>query len=95
MMTARLSIERRDEAGNVRTETFEVPFEAGQSVLDGLAREDLEPVPSVVPSIHDQLVRLGDDAVLAAGHTAQYFLVRADAEKADIQVVGFRRQVKR
>ena len=33
---ARLIIDRRDEAGGVRRETFEVPFEAGQSVLDGL-----------------------------------------------------------
>ena len=33
---ARLSIERRDAAGTVRSETFEVPFEPGQSVLDGL-----------------------------------------------------------
>ena len=33
---ARLTIERRDAAGNVHPETFEVPFEPGQSVLDGL-----------------------------------------------------------
>lgn len=34
--TASLLIERRDTAGAVRTERFEVPFEPGQSVLDGL-----------------------------------------------------------
>ncbi len=34
--TARLTIERRDESGAVKPESFEVPFEPGQSVLDGL-----------------------------------------------------------
>ena len=34
--TARLKIDRRDAAGVVRAETFDVPFEPGQSVLDGL-----------------------------------------------------------
>lgn len=34
--TARLTIERRDAAGAIAPETFEVPFEPGQSVLDGL-----------------------------------------------------------
>ena len=33
---ARLLIERRDDSGAIRTEPFEVPFESGQSVLDGL-----------------------------------------------------------
>ncbi len=36
METAILEIERREAGGAVRVETFEVPFEAGQSVLDGL-----------------------------------------------------------
>jgi succinate dehydrogenase/fumarate reductase-like Fe-S protein len=34
--TARLTIERRVLGGAVRRDTFDVPFEAGQSVLDGL-----------------------------------------------------------
>jgi len=34
--TARLTIERGDSGGLSRRETFEVPFEPGQSVLDGL-----------------------------------------------------------
>jgi succinate dehydrogenase/fumarate reductase-like Fe-S protein len=33
---ARLAIERRDADSKVRIETFEVPFEPGQSVLDAL-----------------------------------------------------------
>jgi succinate dehydrogenase/fumarate reductase-like Fe-S protein len=33
---SRLAIERRDGSGKVRVETFDVPFEPGQSVLDGL-----------------------------------------------------------
>jgi len=33
---ASLAIARRDAAGQDITETFEVPFEPGQSVLDGL-----------------------------------------------------------
>lgn len=33
---ARLIIQRRDDAGVSRRESFEVPFEPGQSVLDGL-----------------------------------------------------------
>ena len=34
--TAQLTIERADGVGETRRETFEVPFEPGQSVLDGL-----------------------------------------------------------
>ena len=34
--TAHLIIDRRDAAGAPRAERFEVPFEQGQSVLDGL-----------------------------------------------------------
>lgn len=34
--TARLTIERCDDGGAVRPESFDVPFESGQSVLDGL-----------------------------------------------------------
>lgn len=34
--TARLTIARRDASGAAAPETFEVPFEPGQSVLDGL-----------------------------------------------------------
>lgn len=34
--TAKLTIERGGAGGAVREEIFEVPFEAGQSVLDGL-----------------------------------------------------------
>jgi succinate dehydrogenase/fumarate reductase-like Fe-S protein len=34
--TAKLTIERRDPSGAVKPESFEVPFESGQSVLDGL-----------------------------------------------------------
>jgi succinate dehydrogenase/fumarate reductase-like Fe-S protein len=34
--TARIEVERRDQSGAVVVETFDVPFEAGQSVLDGL-----------------------------------------------------------
>ena len=34
--TARLSIDRRDAGGKVYADTFEVPYEPGQSVLDGL-----------------------------------------------------------
>ena len=33
---ARLVVERRDASGAKRDEAFEVPFEPGQSVLDGL-----------------------------------------------------------
>ncbi len=33
---ARLAIERCDNDGNQRTQSFDVPFEQGQSVLDGL-----------------------------------------------------------
>ena len=36
MKTARLIIARGAEAGRQATEAFEVPFETGQSVLDGL-----------------------------------------------------------
>ena len=34
--TSRLTIDRRQADGSVRHETFDVPFEPGQSVLDGL-----------------------------------------------------------
>jgi succinate dehydrogenase/fumarate reductase-like Fe-S protein len=33
---SRLAVERRDGSGKVLVETFDVPFEPGQSVLDGL-----------------------------------------------------------
>lgn len=35
-LTSRLTIARGDAAGPGRTDTFEVPYEPGQSVLDGL-----------------------------------------------------------
>lgn len=34
--TAKLTIDRRGADGSMRQETFEVPYEPGQSVLDGL-----------------------------------------------------------
>jgi succinate dehydrogenase/fumarate reductase-like Fe-S protein len=34
--TARLTIERREPSGALQLESFDVPFEPGQSVLDGL-----------------------------------------------------------
>lgn len=34
--TARLHIQRRDSDGTPRTETYEVPFDPGKSLLDGL-----------------------------------------------------------
>jgi succinate dehydrogenase/fumarate reductase-like Fe-S protein len=33
---SRLAIERREPSGKIRVDTFDVPFEPGQSVLDGL-----------------------------------------------------------
>ncbi len=35
-LTSRLTITRGDAAGPTRADTFEVPYEPGQSVLDGL-----------------------------------------------------------
>ena len=65
-----------------------------QHIIGMLAVQNLELETAVSLLIYHQLIRFGQDAMFAALHAAQHLLVRANAEKAYVQIVRFHRQVE-
>ena len=59
-----------------------------------LAGDNLELVLTAVSPIHDQLDGFRQNTMLGTAHPTQHLLISTDAEKADVQIPGFYRQIK-
>ena len=93
-LTARLVIARGTEAGGQTTEAFDVPFDAGQSVLDGLRRDAVGlGVPRGGPDPEEQGHGQADQIVDLIGDL--HFLIQGelDGVSGAVKLVTQRRQV--
>ena len=69
----------------------------GQDLGRALASNDaeLEPAAFSIITLHHQLIRFGQNTMLAPPRPAQHLLVRPNAEKANVQSLRFDREVER
>ena len=68
--------------------------QVAQDIVWGLAVDDLELETAVSILINYQLICFWQHTMFAALHPTQHFLVSANTEKADVQLVGFYWQIK-
>ena len=63
-------------------------------LIFGLTMNQFKLVITLGVLVNDEFHRFGQDTMFTAAHPTQHLLVRANAEKADVQVIGFGGQVE-